>query len=64
VLDAQLPGYGFGGHKGYGTAAHYQALRNLGPSPQHRCSFRPLAEYVTTGHWPERAGVKGKNDVG
>ncbi|MBN1148123.1 MAG: ribonuclease HII [Anaerolineales bacterium] len=39
-LDAQYPGYGFAGHKGYGTLAHRQALARLGPSPAHRRSFR------------------------
>ena len=38
-LDAQYPGYGFARHKGYGTAAHYAALRVLGPCPAHRLSF-------------------------
>ena len=38
-LDAQYPGYGFAKHKGYGTAAHYAALRELGPCPAHRLSF-------------------------
>ena len=33
------PGYGFEIHKGYGTKAHYEALRNLGPSPIHRLTF-------------------------
>ena len=33
------PGYGFEIHKGYGTRAHYDALRELGPSPIHRMSF-------------------------
>ena len=33
------PGYGFEIHKGYGTKAHYQALRELGASPVHRMSF-------------------------
>lgn len=32
-------GYGFEIHKGYGTKAHYDALRELGPSPVHRMSF-------------------------
>ena len=39
-LDAACPGYGFAGHKGYPTAAHYAALRERGPSPHHRRSFR------------------------
>lgn len=38
-LDAQYPGYGFAGHKGYGTKQHYAAIRELGASPVHRMSF-------------------------
>ncbi len=41
-LDARFPGYGFGAHKGYGTARHQRALDDLGPCPQHRFSFAPL----------------------
>ena len=33
------PGYGFEIHKGYGTKAHYEALRQLGASPIHRLTF-------------------------
>ena len=36
------PGYGFGQHKGYGTERHMAAIRELGPSPEHRMSFSPL----------------------
>lgn len=39
ALDAQYPGYGLAKHKGYGTLAHRQAIRSLGPSPIHRQSF-------------------------
>ncbi len=42
VLDARHPGYGLAGHKGYGTASHLEALRRLGPSPEHRLSFAPV----------------------
>lgn len=42
-LDAQFPEYGFAGHKGYGTAAHLDALRRYGPSPHHRKTFGPVA---------------------
>ncbi|RJS95329.1 ribonuclease HII [Salinisphaera sp. Q1T1-3] len=42
-LDAQYPGYGLAGHKGYGTPAHREALSRLGPSPVHRYSFAPVA---------------------
>ncbi len=38
-LDEQYPQYGFAKHKGYGTAAHYEALRQFGVSPVHRRSF-------------------------
>ncbi len=38
-LAKEFPGYGFEIHKGYGTKAHYEALRELGPSPVHRMSF-------------------------
>lgn len=38
-MSQEYPGYGFEVHKGYGTKAHYQALRDLGPSPIHRMSF-------------------------
>ncbi len=41
-LCAQYPGYGFAKHKGYGVAAHLQALKLLGPSPVHRRSFAPV----------------------
>lgn len=37
--DVLYPGYGFAGHKGYGTAAHVEALRRLGPCPVHRPGF-------------------------
>ncbi|MBR6238731.1 MAG: ribonuclease HII [Lachnospiraceae bacterium] len=34
-----FPGYGFASNKGYGSAAHIAALRELGPCPIHRASF-------------------------
>lgn len=37
--DAEFPGYGFAKHKGYGTAAHYKAIDELGLCPIHRKSF-------------------------
>ena len=43
-IDRQYPAYGFAGHKGYGTAAHMQALRQHGPCPEHRRSFAPVAQ--------------------
>jgi ribonuclease HII len=54
-FDRHQPSYGFTQHKGYGTAAHYRALQAHGPSQQHRRTFRPLADFLTTGVWPVRA---------
>lgn len=39
AYDAELPEYGFASNKGYGSAAHIEALRKYGPSPIHRASF-------------------------
>ena len=38
-MAEKYPGYGFEIHKGYGTKAHYAALRELGASPIHRMTF-------------------------
>ena len=38
-MAEKYPQYGFERHKGYGTAAHYAAIREFGPSPIHRMSF-------------------------
>lgn len=43
-LDAVYPGYGFGKHVGYGTAAHQKAMEEFGLTPEHRRSFRPVRE--------------------
>lgn len=43
-FDKQFPEYGFAGHKGYGSAAHLEALRRYGPSPIHRLSYKPVRE--------------------
>jgi ribonuclease HII len=40
--DRIYPGYGFALHCGYPTPEHRKALRELGPSPIHRASFRLL----------------------
>jgi ribonuclease HII len=41
-FERKYPGYGFASHKGYPTEAHRDAIRQLGPSPIHRRSFRLL----------------------
>jgi ribonuclease HII len=38
-LDLAYPGYGFASHKGYGTRAHRDAIKRMGPCPVHRLSF-------------------------
>jgi hypothetical protein len=38
-MAERYPQYGFEKHKGYGTEAHYVALRVYGPCPEHRPSF-------------------------
>jgi ribonuclease HII len=43
-LDLKYPGYGFAEHKGYPVASHVDALRRLGPCPEHRRSFAPVRE--------------------
>lgn len=42
ALDARFSGFGLASHKGYGTAAHLEALSAAAPSPIHRRSFAPL----------------------
>ncbi|RDV38661.1 ribonuclease HII [Bradymonadaceae bacterium TMQ3] len=44
--EVRWPGYGFEGHKGYGTAAHRKAIATLGPCPLHRKSFKGVREFV------------------
>jgi ribonuclease HII len=45
-MEARFPGYGFAVHKGYPTPAHLAALNRLGPCPEHRQSFGPVAEAI------------------
>jgi ribonuclease HII len=44
-LDKIYPGYGFAKNKGYGTAEHIRALKEMGPCPVHRRSF--IKNFVT-----------------
>ncbi len=46
TLHEQYPDYGFNQHKGYGTAAHLEALRQHGVTPIHRQSFAPVRELL------------------
>ncbi len=49
ALEREYPGYGFAKHKGYPTAAHLAALRELGVTPVHRRSFGPVRELLQPG---------------
>jgi ribonuclease HII len=42
ALDAEYPEFGFAGHKGYPTKAHFAALEAHGVTPHHRTSFKPV----------------------
>lgn len=44
--DSQYPEYGFGQHKGYGTAQHSAALQRFGVTPLHRRSFKPVRDVL------------------
>lgn len=44
VLDAAAPVYGWAGNKGYGSAAHREALVASGPHPEHRRSWNLLGD--------------------
>lgn len=51
--ESVYPGYGFAQHKGYGTRAHLQALRQLGVTPLHRRSFAPVKSHARARVRPE-----------
>ena len=39
----RFPVYGFSQNKGYGTAAHLEAIKRYGPTPIHRRTFRGVS---------------------
>lgn len=41
-LAQQHPGYGWETNMGYGSKSHMMALQNLGVTPHHRRSFKPV----------------------
>lgn len=47
AYDKEYPGYGFAGHKGYGSTTHMAAIAALGPTPIHRLTFRGVREHVS-----------------
>lgn len=55
--DDVYPGYSFGSHAGYGTAAHRTAIEQLGVTPLHRLSFAPLQKYKESVRVPAELNV-------
>lgn len=51
AMDEAYPGYGFSAHKGYGVPAHVRALRDLGPCPIHRLSWRAVRLVAIEASW-------------
>lgn len=45
-MDLRYPGYGFAQHKGYPTKQHQESLIELGVSPIHRLSFKPVQRLI------------------
>lgn len=45
AYHGQFPEYGFFNNKGYGTAQHLRAIKEHGPCPIHRRTFRGVKEY-------------------
>ena len=47
AYHATYPHYGFDRHKGYGTRFHRERIRECGPCPIHRKTFKGVKEYLT-----------------
>lgn len=45
-LDARYPGYGWIENAGYPTKRHINAIADLGPTPEHRRSFKPIRKIL------------------
>ena len=48
--EEQYPGYGWSSNAGYGSAAHMQALKEIGVTPLHRRSFAPVRAQLEKEH--------------
>ena len=48
-MDALYPEYGFAKHMGYPTPVHLAALKQYGPTPEHRRTFGPVAQCMLLG---------------
>lgn len=58
-LADRYPEYHFHSNAGYGTPAHRQALARHGATPEHRRSFRPVADLTRRG---QPAGTPAENE--
>jgi len=45
-LALRYPSYGWQSNAGYGTAQHCEAIALRGPTPHHRRSFGPVAQFT------------------
>lgn len=61
-LDAEYPEYGFAEHKGYSTPEHAAALKEHGPSPVHRHSYKNVAATWLTAREAGRRGTVSSVD--
>jgi ribonuclease HII len=55
-LAIKYPGYDLASNKGYGSARHRLALAQLGPTTQHRRSFRPCQVNLEPGMLKQESG--------
>lgn len=46
AYDQVYPGYGFSRNAGYGTKVHLEGLNDLGVTPIHRRSFKPISDLI------------------
>ncbi len=61
AYDRHFPGYGFAGHKGYGTQQHRDAVASYGPCICHRRTFAGVKEHCDTARPGDEAGPGGES---
>lgn len=58
-LDAEYPQYGFATHKGYAAPRHLEALREYGPSSEHRLTFQSVLPSTVNDGGGDSEGAHG-----
>lgn len=48
-MAEKYPYYGFEKNAGYGTKEHIAGIRAHGLTPEHRCSYKPIKQFLATG---------------